>query len=111
MQHHTKGQWFIDERAGYMAIYIGTEAADGTGRIVASKTIAKINPHQPVHYQDKRRSMSWAHDAEDKANALLIAAAPDMLNMLEFVLASGNCELDHETALLIQNTINKAKGE
>lgn len=64
----------------------------------------------PVCHVELRQNNEQGIDKR-KADALLIAAAPDMLNMLEFVLASGNCELDHETAFLIQNTINKAKGE
>ena len=46
-----------------------------------------------------------------EANARLIAAAPNMLSALEHVLADLNSTLDHETALIVQDAIARAKGE
>jgi hypothetical protein len=43
--------------------------------------------------------------------ARLIAAAPDLLHALEFVLSDLNTTLDPEAALIIQAAITKAKGE
>ena len=47
-------------------------------------------------------------DTRNQADARLIAAAPDMLAALQFVLNDGNTELCAETAALIQAAIDKA---
>ena len=55
---------------------------------------------------------SWWVDTESaKANARLIAAAPTMLEVLEYVLSDLNSELDYETGVIIRAAIAKAKGE
>lgn len=48
---------------------------------------------------------------EDFANADLIAAAPDLLAALEFVARDLNTDMPAETAAIVQNAINQAKGE
>ena len=94
---HTIGPWHVSTIPGHVGIEDEND-----------KYIAKIYPHRVVHPTDKRRSMTREHDAEDMANARLIAAAPDMLRTLEFILADLNSTLDPETRLIIQATIDTA---
>jgi hypothetical protein len=90
MQHtaHTTGPWHVEPwRASWgptLAVYPPAFPVEGSRIPVATELSA--------------------------ANAQLIAAAPDMLKALEFVLADLNSTLDHETALIIQHAINQARG-
>ena len=93
---HTQGPWTIHQ--DYARSIIG---ADGTS--VAGVTSNKGVP--PI----KRPS-----EAEWEANARLIAAAPDMLEVLEFVMRcdeKGFVDLKLGLHNRIQNAISKAKGE
>jgi hypothetical protein len=45
-----------------------------------------------------------------EANARLIAAAPELLSALQFVLADLNTELDYEARLIVEAAIAKATG-
>lgn len=47
----------------------------------------------------------------ENANARLIAAAPDLLAALEFILVDQDSELDYETRLIVRAAIAQAKGE
>jgi alkylation response protein AidB-like acyl-CoA dehydrogenase len=47
-------------------------------------------------------------DTRNPADARLVAAAPDMLAALQFVLNDGNADLCAETAAIIQAAIDKA---
>ena len=90
MQHtaHTPGPWFAHT------------LPDGSHHIMAEHWGASV---AVTMYPD--------NGAEGReSNARLIAAAPDMLRTLEFVLSDLNSTLDAETALIVQHAINQAKG-
>lgn len=61
---HTKGPWRIDVHEGHQEIENRTVVTVNGGKAVAS--IARFNPHE-------------VHKDEQKSNAKLIAAAPDLL--------------------------------
>lgn len=51
---------------------------------------------------------------EDRENAKLIAAAPDLLEVLQLILSyhdDGNCALHKEDVVMARNAIKKALGQ
>ena len=107
MQHtaHTPGPWHAECEEGNHCGFIHNANGEDEGR-----GICDMRESKRIKHADKRRADSWVISAEDVANARLIAAAPDMLKALEFVLADLNSTLDAETALIVQHAINQAKG-
>ena len=75
----------------------------------------KAGGKYPVIFSGRSQHVAIAcqqqHGDETEANIDLIAAAPDLLNALRFILADENSTLDYETRLIIGNVINKATGE
>jgi len=91
---HTPGPWSTWHFSA-RAIAVGPDAG---GLAVAE--IVTTNAHGIATAETEERGA---------ANANLIAAAPDLLRVLEFIAADLNSTLDAETALLVQNAINRAK--
>lgn len=92
---HSKGPWETDGRVGHLDI---------------------VCPKGRIAMMDCEDDAFWA--AELEANANLIAAAPDMLAALEFVLpclmdvnASHPQALSDDELAQIKRTIAKAKGQ
>lgn len=102
---HTIGPWHAECEEGQVSGFIHNASENDDGR-----GICDIRASRRVKHDDKRRADSWVMTDEDVANARLIAAAPDLLRVLEFVLADLDSTLDYETALIIQSAIAKAKG-
>lgn len=73
MSGHTRGPWKVTDIG-----FDGFEVEDGAGRVVAQA--AMINPVRRREDNDERR-----------ANARLIAAAPDLLAALREVLEHSDC--------------------
>lgn len=91
---HTPGPWSTWHFSA-RAIAVGPDAG---GLAVAE--IVTTNAHGIATAETEERGA---------ANANLIAAAPDLLRVLEFIAADLNSTLDAEAALLVQNAINRAK--
>ena len=80
-----------------------------TGWVIDSPTKYIADIHESANYDDS---------AEARAHALLIAAAPEMLNALELINRSLNekktedvCHLTLDCALAMRLAIAKARGE
>lgn len=73
----------------------------------------------PWHYDDElsgvySESCRFVCDVTDKDNGTLIAAAPELLEVLELILSyhdDGNCVLHKEDVSMARAAINKALGE
>jgi hypothetical protein len=107
---HTPGPWFVLKSTQYMAIFSGQDEHDDTGR-----NIVDIAANEKVTPDDKRKAPYWIHDAEDAANARLIAAAPDLLHALRLMLrehdalqmAEGSTDDRWAAATLARAVLNK----
>ena len=97
---HTQGPWKFDASTRFFEI-VGAD-----GRNILSSI-----------YADDRSDDAF-NDSTDRANAHLIAAAPDMLEELEqlcealndSVLSTGSNTMDEEILYNIRKIIKKAKG-
>ncbi len=99
---HTSGPWWIEERGDVISIIGPRENCSHNGRKPAWE-LAKIDNY--VFWDEPET------EAEDRANARLIAAAPEMLEALK--LAKGWLELweSAERELgIINGVITKAEG-
>lgn len=91
---HTPGQWTIESQYKVLTnVVLNTEI-----RV----------PYYEVG-SELRRVATVDTGLNDKANAALIAAAPEMLEALEFVLDTWI--MDDHSRELIKDVIRKAKGE
>lgn len=79
-----------------------------------------VHPHHEIIAESGRRIATQTdyHDGQDKANALLIAAAPELLDALTGLLEWGRDHLSpvhepeaHTLLVASYNAIAKAKGE
>jgi len=52
----------------------------------SQRMICRMAKEKRVIHEDKRKSDDFVHSAEDQANARLIAAAPEMLKVLQEIL-------------------------
>lgn len=100
---HTPGPWHVGAGNGHGSIFadIGRMRYEGTG--------TALYPVCSVNY--------GYDDAEDSANANLIASAPDLLCMLQRVLdevCMSECGMSHIAPLTLKQArtaLSKAKGE
>lgn len=75
MNAHTPGPWTVDDHLS-SSCCVGT--VDEKGRAVCNISQSKVIFH-------KRKRPEFVMDDEDRANARLIAAAPDLLAELKWV--------------------------
>jgi hypothetical protein len=101
---HTIGPWQAECEEGQAFGFVHNSSEGGRG-------VCDIRASKRVKHDDRRRADSWVMTSEDVANARLIAAAPDLLLALQFVMSDLNTTLDPEAALIIRSAIDKAKGE
>lgn len=90
---HTKAPWHIIEPSETHGYYI----EDNSGATICD--LYHINDHGMYHHQDP---------VSNKANAHLIAAAPDMYATLKFIQEHGYNAGDYN---LISDVLNKAEGK
>lgn len=112
LQQHTPGPWALDESRRSIQVF----ASDGSENGV---TVATVNGSEQDTIEDRRKILTWSVNDQDRANARLIAAAPDLLEALEYALERIKCvrcadaaqEKFYETAAgRIRATIAKARG-
>ena len=75
---HTPGPWhawYCKENETYGGIFQDTNAE-------SQRMICRMAKEKRVIHKDKRKSDDFVHSAEDEANARLIAAAPEMYEVL-----------------------------
>ena len=71
---HTPGPWEYEATEGSRWGWVTEEGRDGHGRV-----ICRMEPNKIVSHADKRRRDSVVLDAQDCADARLLAAAPELL--------------------------------
>jgi hypothetical protein len=82
------------------------------GPWLAEQGLTPDGKYTSVYYVwTNARDPRYVAEVPLSANARLIAAAPTMLEVLEYVLSDLNSELDYETGVIIRAAIAKAKGE
>lgn len=82
---HTPGPWQLDDARSSLVYLVNDQAGRAVGEVV---------------FADFRRP----------ADALLVAAAPQLLAALELILADLNTELDPEARLIAQAAVDAAHG-
>jgi hypothetical protein len=91
MSKHTPGPWSYHDKAAYgLAITTGS---------IAAQNIASVQAY-----------VGLTHDAA-RANARLIAAAPELLEALKYLASSPHGEQLHDAFDMAQRAIAKAEGE
>lgn len=90
---YTKGEWKVDYRGsvGHIKAVIGD----------ISPTVCRYSP--PPH------CASYIPEEEQKANALLIASAPDLYEALK--LALNFIGQDKQARIIVEHALTKAEGE
>lgn len=96
MTAHTPGPWKFDNTSGCRPIKAG-----------------KHGTHKQAQYRHIAHTDGLFDDEEDKANANLIAAAPELLAALLAVKACGGASGEYciDCSYQIDDAIAKAKGE
>lgn len=90
---HTKGPWRFEKNYYHDRFNLRSEYRETfIGDITIDRAHADFKPE------------------EAQANAHLIAAAPTMIETLEFLLADENTDLDYEARMMIESAIKRARG-
>jgi len=98
---HTPSPWLIADDSYQTFVYALNE--NGTNRFDLS--VRRGYERQPKHSEGSRTSTE-----EIQANARLIAAAPDLLDVLEKIRARKHLELPASLWIEILDAISKARG-
>lgn len=109
MSKHTPGPWFVEQNEK-TPIYVSP---------VASHEQIAICNVMVIDEDPEDDSGEWFNGDQTKANARLIAAAPDLLEALDYALSAlAHCRADKgygsmqsRAAHLAANAIAKARGE
>ena len=96
----TKGDWIVYDRTMGWGNIRGEELVIGMG---------SYNEDYTYHYCSHKITIESDED-EARANAHLIAAAPDMYEMLE-MLVNGDSINDHSIEKEVKALLTKARGE
>lgn len=103
MAEHTHGPWLASARASSVVGWPIVQP--GTGRLICNINYVQRTNIDPSVPGDQ------AFNAESKANARLIAAAPELLDALKAARAILNPEISPNACAMADFAIAKAKGE
>lgn len=91
----TPGPWVSDLRGGCCAVYPASKEADSN--------VIQSSDERNIFYSSKNNSfdgISWTMCEEAQANAALIAAAPEMYEMIESLASELNSMIEKENERL-----------
>lgn len=100
MSGHTKGPWFV-EQDGKTSIYVSP--VDRQEEIAVCNVLV-------IDEDPDDDSGEWFNGDQTKANARLIAAAPDLLEALEN-LENDSGQIPEHAWAMVKSAIAKARGE
>ena len=109
---HTPGPWEVyscEEGERHGQVFAPDGVSDG-------KTVCDLPKSKLIQPEDKRKNHYFVHSAEDEANARLIAAAPEMYEVLSEVLIEYEAEAKAEgwdlptTGEMIREVLAKVEG-
>lgn len=103
MTKFTGGEWVADIRGGCCAVYEKSRENDTAGM--------HSDDERNIYYSSagaKYNGKHWEMSKEDIANAHLIAAAPDMYNLLSEISDLDECQMIKGA---IYEVLEKARGE
>ena len=109
---HTPGPWEVyscEEGERHGQVFAPDGVSDG-------KTVCDLPKSKLIQPEDKRKNHYFVHSAEDEANARLIAAAPEMYEVLREVLIEYEAEAKAEgwdlptTGEIIREVLAKVEG-
>ncbi|WP_065649205.1 hypothetical protein [Pantoea eucrina] len=107
----TPGPWINDVRGGCVAVYQDGRQEDTQG--------CHRDDERNIAYSNKGAEYDevfgfWAMDKKTIHDFNLIAAAPELLEVLQLILSyhdDGNCALHKEDVVMARNAIKKALGQ